>query len=112
MSLVFIFLYATNQGKGLTLKGTCDFQTKPIRKNGNGSVWLDKTQKNVFTTNKPKENKHQALAWGTKGYKCKEERENMSFSRSPTSKSERLRQKFKFQEKGLVVLRTNEIVLF
>ena len=57
MSLVFAFLFAINQAKDLILNGACDFQTKLVRKNGIGLVWLDKTKRNNFTVSKPKEDK-------------------------------------------------------
>ena len=60
MSLVFTFLSATNQAKDLTLNEACDFQAKSIGNDGFGSIWLDKTEKNI-TVNKPEKDKDQAL---------------------------------------------------
>ena len=48
----------------------------------------------------PKEDGDQALESGPNEGKCKWEREDMSLSRSSISRSERLWQKFRFQEKG------------
>ena len=53
MSLMFTFLCATNQAKDLTLNGACNFQTKSVVNDGIRSIWLNKTQKNNFTVNKP-----------------------------------------------------------
>ena len=57
MSLVFTFSSATNQVKDLTLNETCIFQTKSIGSDGVRSIWLDRNEKNDFTTNKPKEDR-------------------------------------------------------
>ena len=61
MSLVFTFLSATNQAKDLTLNGAWDFRTKSIGNDGDGLIWLDKTEKSDFTMNKPEEDRDQAL---------------------------------------------------
>ena len=67
MSLVFTFLYATNQAKDLTLKGTWDFQMKLARKAGDESERWDKTKKKDLTVNNPEEDRNQAFASGTGG---------------------------------------------
>lgn len=90
----------------------CDFQTKSIGNDGIGSIWLDRIEINDFTINKTEKDRDQALESGPNGDKYKCEREDMSLSRSSISKSERLRRKFRFQEKGSVDSRTDEIVGF
>ena len=109
MWLVFTILCVTNQAKDLTLKGTWDFQTKLVEKEGIESERWDKTKKKNLTINNPKEDKDHALAFETDGVKA---RENMGFSSSSISKSERLRRKLKFQEKGKVNPRIKEMGRF
>ena len=65
-----------------------------------------------MTINNPKEDKNHALAFETDGVKCKQARENMGFSSSSISESERLRRKLKFQEKGKVNPRIKEMGRF
>ena len=55
MSLVFIFLCATNQAKAPTLKGTFVFHKKLVGQKGKESKKLDKAEKNEFTKKAPEE---------------------------------------------------------
>ena len=109
---MFTFLCATNQAKDSTSNRACDFQIESVGNDGIWLVWLDMIEKNDFTVNKLQEDKDQVLKLGPDGDKCKWEREDMSLWRSPISKSERSRWKFKFQEKELVDSRTDEILRF
>ena len=62
MSLVFIFLCATNQTKDFTLKGTWEFQTNLEGKTeGEPENW-DKARKKNLTEKGPEDNKGQDLA--------------------------------------------------
>ena len=70
-SLVFTFLYATNQTKDLTLKGTWEFQTNLVGKTGGESEQWDKARKKDLTVKSPEEDKDQDLASGTENVKCK-----------------------------------------
>ena len=47
-SLVLTFLWATNQTKDLTLKGTWEFQTNLVGKAGGESEYWDKARKKDF----------------------------------------------------------------
>ena len=112
MSLVFTFLCATNQTKDFTLKGTWEFQT-----NFEGKFWgdpedWDNARKNDLTEKSPEEDNGHTLASRTEGEKYKSSRDCMRPSKSSISKSDRLRQKFKFQEKGRDGPRTEEIEMF
>ena len=68
MSLVFTFLGATNQSKGLTLGGALDFHKKKIVGwKGTEFEKLDKAKKKDFTKNTSKKESTQAFAFWTKG---------------------------------------------
>ena len=75
---------------------------------------LDKAKKKDFAKNKPKEIKNQTHVYRMDGDKCTRVSEEISLSSSSISKSVKLQQKFKFQEReqeeGLP--RTVEIVRF
>ena len=57
-------------------------------------------EKKNLTVNNPEEDKDLDLAFEADGDKCKQAIEDMRFSNSSISESERLQQKLKFQEKG------------
>ena len=69
MSLVFTFLYATNQAKALTLEGTFDFHKKLAGQKGTELEMMDKVEKTDLTEKIPKEDDIQAFASGTEGVK-------------------------------------------
>ena len=65
-SLVFTFLYTTNQAKALPFKEAFDFQTKSAKKKGLGFKDLDlrtwtRPKRKIFIGNKPEEYKDHAL---------------------------------------------------
>ena len=111
-SLVFTFLCATSQTKALTLKGTWDFHTNLVGKNGDESDIWDKAGKKDLTVNNPKDNKDQDLASEAEVDKCIQSRECMRRSRSSISESDRLWRKLKFHEKGWAKLRIEDIGIF
>ena len=112
MSLVFTFLCATNQIKDFTLKGTWEFQTNLEGKTwGDPENW-DNGRKKDLTEKSPEEDNGQNLAFGTEGDRCNPSNDRMRPSKSSISESDRLRLKFKFQEKGRVGPRTEEIWMF
>ena len=111
-SLVFTFLCATSQIKALTLKGTWDFQTNLVGKNGDESGIWDRAVKKDLTVNKPKEHKDHDLASETEVDKFIQSRECMRRSRSSISESVRFRRKLKFHEKGRDEPRIEEIGIF
>ena len=57
MSLVFTFLYATNQTKYFTLKGTWEFHTNLKEKTGGEPEKWDKARKKDLTEKSPEEDK-------------------------------------------------------
>ena len=59
-----------------------------------------------------KKDKGQDLASETEGDRCKPSSDRMRSSKSSILESESLRRKLKFQEKGLVELRIEEIRIF
>ena len=89
MSLVSIFLSATNQIKVMTLEGTLDFHKKLVRWKGIEFEKLVKVKKD-FTENTLEEEGTQAFTFGTNEDKCTWERKVISLSRSLISKSVRL----------------------
>ena len=99
-SLVFTFLCATSQTKALTLKGTWQFHTNLVRKNGDKPGIWDKAIKKNLTVNNPEDDKDHDLASGAEVDICIQSRDHMRRSRSLISKSERLRRELKFHEKG------------
>ena len=112
MSLVFTFLWATNQTKDLILKGTWEFQTNLVGKTeGKPENW-DKARKKDLTVKSYEGDKDQDLISETEGDKCRQSRDRMRLSKSSISESEMLRQKLKFQEKGRVDSRIEEIGMF
>ena len=112
MSLVFTFLCATNQTKDFTLKGTWEFQTNLEGKTwGDPENW-DNARKKDLTEKSPEEDNGQNLASGTEGDRCNPSSDHMRPSKSSISESKRLRRKIKFQEKGRVEPRTEEIGMF
>ena len=70
MSLVNIFLCATNQAKVFTLNGTFNFQINLTEWKGIDSDNLNKVWKKDFTKNKPKEDSAHAHAYGIDVDKC------------------------------------------
>ena len=100
MSLVFNFLYTTNQAKALTFEGAFDLHDKLAERNRIGFEKLDKAKKKYVSMNKSENDKDQAFKSTAKEEKCTELRKDTSLSRSPISISVRLRQKLKFQESG------------
>ena len=92
MSLVSIFLSATNQIKVMTLEGTLDFHKKLVGWKGIEFEKLVKVKKD-FIENTLEEEGTQAFASGTNEDKCTWERKVISLSRSSISKSIRLRWK-------------------
>ena len=111
-SLVFAFLCATSQAKALTLKGTWEFHTNLVGKNGDKSGIWDKAIKKDLTVNNPEEDKDHDLASEAEVDICIQSRDHMRRSRSSISKSERLRRKLKFHEKGRIELRIEDIGIF
>ena len=109
MSLEFTFLCATNQTKDLTLKGTWEFQTNLVGKDGGEPKNWDKARKKDLTEKSPEEDKGQDLASETESDRCKPSSDRMRPSKSSILESERLRRKLKFQEKGRVEPRIEEI---
>ena len=65
-----------------------------------------------MTKKSPEEDKDQDLASETEGDRCKPSSDRMRPSKSSISESERLRWKLKFQEKGRVKLRIEEMEIF
>ena len=65
-----------------------------------------------MTVKSPEEDKDQDLASGTKNDTCRQSSDRMRPSKSSISESERLRRKLKFQEKGRVEPRIEEIGIF
>ena len=59
-----------------------EVQKKLVGKNGTGSTWLDKTKKNDFIENEPKEDIGQALTSRMDRDKCKWVIKDMNLSRS------------------------------
>ena len=111
-SLVFTFLCTTNQTKDLTLKGTWEFQINLVGKTGGEPENWDKARKKDLTVKSPEGDKDQDLLSGTEGDKCRWSRDRMRLSKSSISESERLQRKLKFQEKGRVDPRIEEIGMF
>ena len=112
MSLVFTLLWATNQTKDFTLKGTWEFQTNLEGKIGGDQENWDKARKKYLTERSPEEDKSQDLASESEGNRCKPSSDRMRPSKSSISESERLQWKLKFQEKGRVEPRIEEIGIF
>ena len=96
MSLVFIFLCATNQANALNIDETFDFYKNLGGWKGIGFDVLNEAKKKDFIENKFEEDSAQALVFETDGDNCVWEREDMSLSRSLISKSMELQQKFNF----------------
>ena len=94
MSLIFIFLSATNQAKVMTLEGTFDFHKNLVGRKGTKTNNLVKPTKKDFTENTPEEGT-QVFVFGTNGDKCTWEREVINLSKSSISKSFRLQRKEK-----------------
>ena len=111
-SLVFTFLCATSQTKALTLKGTWDFHTNLVGKNGDESGIWDKVVKKDLIVNNPEDNKDQDLASEADVDKFIQSRECMRHSRSSISESVRLRRKLKFHEKGRAEPTIEDIGIF
>ena len=111
-SLVLTFLYATNQTKDLTLKGTCEFQTNLVGNTGGDSEYWDKTRKKDLTVKRLEGDKDQDLLSGTEGDMCRRSRDRIRLSKSSISESVRFRRKLKFQEKGREYPRIDEIGAF
>ena len=65
-----------------------------------------------MTVNSPEEDKDQDLASETDGDKCKQSSDRMRLSKSSILESERLQRKLKFQEKGRVEPRIEDIRIF
>ena len=65
-----------------------------------------------MTEKSPEEDKGQDLTSETEGNRCKPSSDRMRHSKSSISESERLWQKLKFQEKGRVEPRIEEIGIF
>ena len=65
-----------------------------------------------MTVKSPEEDKDQDLEFETEGDKGKQSSDRMRPSKSSISESERLRRKLKFQEKGRVEPRVEEIGIF
>ena len=61
MSLVFTFLYITNQATPLTFERAFDFQINLVGMSGIGFKDLDNIVKKDFIENEPEEKKDQAL---------------------------------------------------
>ena len=72
----------------------------------------DKAKKKDLTEKIPEEDKGQDLASETEGDRCKPSSDRMRSSKSSISESERLWRKLKFQEKGRVEPRIEEIRIF
>ena len=72
----------------------------------------DKARKKDLTEKSLEEDKGPNLASRTDGDKCTPSRDRMRPSKSSISESDKLRRKFKFQEKGRVGPRTEEIGMF
>ena len=72
----------------------------------------DKARKKNLIVKSPEEDKDQDLTSKTKDGKCKQSSEHMRSSKTSISESDRLRQKLKFQEKGQVEPRIEEIGIF
>ena len=111
-SLVFTFLCATNQTKDLTLKGTWEFQTNLVGKTEGESGQWDKARKKDLTIKSSEEDKDHDLASGTENVNCNCSSDRMRPSKSSISGSYRLRRKLKFQEKGRVDPRIEEMRIF
>ena len=69
----------------------------------------DRARKKDLTEKSHEEDKGQDLAFETEGDRCKPSSDRMRPSKSSISKSERLQRKLKFQEKGWVEPRIEEI---
>ena len=78
---------------------------------GKPEIW-DKARKKDLTVKSYEGDKDQDLISETEGDKCRQSRDRMRLSKSSISESERLRRKLKFQEKGRVDPRIEEIGMF
>ena len=78
--------------------------------NQKGGTRLEK--KKDLTVNNLEEDKDHNLASEADGDKCKQAIENMKLSNSSVSESKRLQRKFKFQEKGRVEPRIDDMGRF
>ena len=105
-SLVF------TQTKDLTLKGTQEFQTSLAGKTGEEPKHWDKARKKDLTVKSPEEDKDQDLASETDGDKCRQSSDHLKPSKSSISVSERSQWKLKFEEKGRVEPRIEDIGIF
>ena len=110
--LVFTFLCATSQTKALTFKGTWDFRTNLVEKNGDESSIWDNAVKKDLTINSPEDNKDHDLASEGEVDKFVQSRECMKRSRSSISESVRLWRKLKYHEKGRDEPRIEDIGIF
>ena len=80
-----------------------------VGKTGREPEHWDKARKKDLTVKSPEEDKDQDLASGTENDTCRHSSDRMRPSKSSISKSERLQRKLKFQEKGWVEPRIEEI---
>ena len=77
------------------------------KKNGIGFGRLDKTKKENFIQNKPKDDKNQALKSTVEGDKCIGVSENTSLSKKSISLSIKLQQKLKIPKKRVGITKDN-----
>ena len=96
----------------MTLKGTWAFQTNLVGKIVGDSEYWDKARKKDWTVKRPEGDKDQDLLFGTEGDMCRRSKDRIRPSKSSISESERFRRKLKFQEKGRVYPRIDEIGTF
>ena len=82
-----------------------------VGKTGGEPENWDKARKKYLTVKSPEEDKDQDLAYETEGERCKSSSDRIRPSKSSISKSERLLE-LKFQEKGRVEPRIQEIGIF
>ena len=83
-----------------------------VGKTGRKPENWNKARKKDLTEKSPEKDKDQDFASETKGDRCKSSSDCMRPSKSSTSKSKRLYRKLKFQEKGRVESRIEEIRIF
>ena len=98
--------------KGLDFEGDLRIPDKLVGKTGGDSKYWDKARKKDLTVKRPEGDKDQDLLSGTEGDMCRRSRDRIMPSKSSISESERFRRKLKFQEKGRVYPRIDEIGAF
>ena len=83
-----------------------------VGKIGGGSEYWDKARKKDLAVKRPEEDKDQDLLSGTEGDMSRRSKDRIRPFKSSISESERFRRKLKFQEKGRVYPRIDEIGAF